>query len=201
MKNFGKFLLGFQRRLSNIIRFNTRPRLMHESVATHSFYVGLYTIILSDYAVKKGIQVDIIKAVKRALLHDIEESIAGDVQKQIKHQMLEAYNKISDMVIVRILENLPSEIKENYLIEALSFKETLDKGEQDIESLIVNIADDISGVVYCKEELNLGNKYFEHILTDYIKRLKIKCVDTVFEEMCSSLERELSSGKEVLCND
>lgn len=197
MKNIGKFILGFNRRLSNIERFNTRPRIVKENVATHSYFVSLYTAILSDYAIKKGQTVDVSKAIKKALLHDCEESIAGDVKKPIKLQMLESYNKIAEISIKTILEHLPSEIKEEYIELALN---TPESGEGDFESLIVSIADDISGVVYAKEEMNLGNKYFTHVLQDYLKRLRKKCTGTIFEPFYEDLEKELITGNEIFCD-
>ncbi len=197
MKNFGKFVLGFNRRLSNIERFNTRPRIQKESVATHSYFVSLYASLLADYAIKQGQTVDVAKAIKKALLHDIEESVAGDVKKPIKALMLDAYNKIADISVKTILEHLPDEVKDEYLDLALHTPET---GEGDFESLIVSIADDISGVVYSKEEMNMGNNYFRHVLQDYMKRLRKKCDGTCFEGMYEDLEKELISNNEIFCD-
>ena len=49
MDHITNFLFGVQRRLTNIIRWNTTPKIVSESVSSHSYFVTLYSMYLSDY--------------------------------------------------------------------------------------------------------------------------------------------------------
>jgi len=193
MNNIIQFLFGFQRRLSNIIRFNTRPRTTDETVAEHSFFVALYVLILAEVLDKKGVKIDKLKAVRRALLHDLEECVAGDVMTHVKDDgaLKRAYDKIALVSVNMALDKLPTDIKDFFTNEWIDFN----KGESN-EDWLVDVADDVSGIVYCKEQMNLGNKYFDIILTDYLSRLGDKVRGTDLEDFHTALLEETKVDSE-----
>jgi 5'-deoxynucleotidase len=188
MNNFAKFLFGYHRRLGSIIRFNTRIKFFDENVAAHSYYVTLYTMIICKYLNSIDVnKVNAEKAITIALVHDIEECISGDIMKHVKLKMKNAYEEMSKFTADRVFKNVPDAIKKSLIEEAYEFEH----GTNDsiIEKKIVKIADDICGIIYCKEEVDLGNKYFVKILDDYMKRLKIRCSEFApFKEMYDSIE-------------
>ncbi len=79
-----------------------------ESVAEHVFLTSLMAMTFGDY-----LKINSEKMMKLALLHDLSESITGDLTpEQIsKDEKINLENK----TMSEILNNLPEEIKNNYL--------------------------------------------------------------------------------------
>ncbi len=80
-----------------------------ESVADHSYSTAMMSMVLSDL---EGLNTE--KIIKMALLHDLAESVIGDVTPdEIKDE-----RKISmeNKAMIRILENLPGNVAEQYII-------------------------------------------------------------------------------------
>ena len=79
-----------------------------ESVADHSYSVSVMSMILADL---KGLNTE--KIIKMALLHDLAESIIGDITPgSMKND-----DKITkeNQAMKKILLNLPSKIRKSYL--------------------------------------------------------------------------------------
>ena len=79
-----------------------------ESVADHSYSVSVMSMILADL---KGLNTE--KIIKMALLHDLAESIIGDINTgSMKND-----DKITkeNQAMKKILLNLPSKIRKSYL--------------------------------------------------------------------------------------
>src|SRR3989344_3599901 len=96
---FNHFL---NRSLAHVKRFNSQPQHFPESVAEHTFYVAYFTIILSSFLKRAGEPVDETKAIKLALLHDMEEAISGDILNPFKHyndEVLSAIRKVNKETI------------------------------------------------------------------------------------------------------
>ena len=78
-----------------------------ESVSDHTYRVSLLAMILSDLK-----QLDTEKVLKMSLIHDLPESILGDltpIQKKEGHQQLE------NRVMKKILNLLPQGLESKYL--------------------------------------------------------------------------------------
>lgn len=186
-----EFLFGFQRRLSHIIRFNTRPRTIDETVASHSFFVTLYSLILAEILEEKGIKIDKLKTVRRALLHDIEECVAGDLMTHLKQDpdVKKVYDKIALYSVQTSLKKLPKKIRNIFLEEWKEFS----KGESK-EDWIVEVADDLSGIIYCQEQVLVGNKFFKIILQNYLNRFSKLVSGTELDELSEMIEEGISSN-------
>ena len=96
--------------LKNIPRQGWKEKLEiynPESVADHSYSTAVISMILSDM---KGL--DSEKIVKMALLHDLAESIIGDITPEhiTKNEKIIKENN----AIKQILKNLPNTIAESY---------------------------------------------------------------------------------------
>ncbi|MFX0084243.1 MAG: YfbR-like 5'-deoxynucleotidase [Candidatus Hodarchaeota archaeon] len=186
MSNFARFLIGPHRRIGRIIRYATRLRLLNESVAEHTFYVVFYSLILSQLLEERKIKVDKIKVVIRAIVHDLDESVSGDVIRVFREKLKDEFETLNYNSMKYILQDLPDKIKDIYLEEWL-------KKFDDLEGLIVTIADDISGLVYCKEQLDLGNKAFRPIYDSYLQGILRKIRESslsFLEEDIKNLEKE-----------
>ena len=79
-----------------------------ESVADHTFSMSTIAMVLSDLQ-----KLDTQKVLKMSLLHDIAESITGDLTPEdiSKNEKIELENKTID----KILGNLPDDLAKNYL--------------------------------------------------------------------------------------
>jgi putative hydrolases of HD superfamily len=157
-KTFNHFL---DRSLAHVKRFNNQPQHFPESVAEHSFYVAYFTSILSSFLKKAGETIDETKAIKLALLHDMEEAISGDILNPFKHyneEVLSAIRKVSKETVGLMFEDLPKDLSAE--LTAL-WNEDLER--QSKESQVVKAADRISLIAKCYEETKAGNEFFTPI--------------------------------------
>lgn len=81
-----------------------------ESVADHSYRTALLTMLLADL---EG--VDCEKALRMALLHDLAESMMGDLTPEEKRLLGESYHRREEEAMERLLEGLPGELTRRYL--------------------------------------------------------------------------------------
>ena len=78
-----------------------------ESVAEHSYSVSAISMILSDL---KGLDTEQI--IRMALLHDLSESVIGDITPDAMTK--DEKNRKENLAMKQILENLPDRIAERY---------------------------------------------------------------------------------------
>ena len=80
-----------------------------ESVADHSYSTAMMSMVLSDL---EGLDTE--KIIKMALLHDLAESVVGDITPdKIKG---ERKINIENKAMIQILENLPSNVSQQYIV-------------------------------------------------------------------------------------
>jgi len=80
-----------------------------ESVADHSYSTAMMSMVLSDLS-----GLDTEKIIKMALLHDLAESVIGDITPdKIKG---ERKINIENKAMIQILENLPSNVSQQYIV-------------------------------------------------------------------------------------
>lgn len=142
--------------LKNMKRYNNTMTIKDESVAEHSFFVALFTLFIS---IERGESNDqLLKNLIIALCHDLPEIEISDIPHNIK-----AKNKeLSDLV-----ESEENEWYETYMPnEVKSIVGNDFKMEND-----VLLADILSVVQYCNNEISLGNKNFEEILSSSYERI------------------------------
>ena len=166
-KLFSHFL---KREVSHVIRFSASPQHFKESVAEHSFYVAYFTAILCDLLERKKIKVNKEKAIKMALLHDLEEIFSGDILGPFKHYSENVYleiQKVNKELIKEVFKDLPAELKREYI---LLWNEENER--KSLEAEIVKIADKISLLSKCFEEIKSGNNYFKKIYQRELNKLR-----------------------------
>jgi len=106
MKDLEKIFSFFQttEKLKSTLRYNTTTGGRKESVAEHSWRLALMVFVLAR---ELKLKIDIEKAIKIALIHDLAEAITGDidairiskgeVSKEQKHKLeLEAIKQIKN---------------------------------------------------------------------------------------------------------
>lgn len=144
-----------------MVRYNPWPKHNTETVAAHSYYTALFTMLLCD-ELKVSSQVK-AAALKIALLHDLPESITNDITHDAKKEMPEVCQCLDEYEKKYFKKHFPKQYDEMY-----------DESFEDyrIARAIVKAADILSVIQYCDNEVQLGNKAFEPLLEDAHERFK-----------------------------
>ncbi|MCL4405131.1 MAG: HD domain-containing protein [Patescibacteria group bacterium] len=167
MSNTFEHFLG--RSLSHVVRFNGTPQHFTESVAEHSFYTVYFATTVLYFLKQAGEEVDEAKVMKMAAIHDVEEGFSGDIVNPFKHyneQILDAIRSVNEQTIGSMFENLPAGLQEEYIV---LWKE--ESAQRTKESQIVKLADRLSLISKCYEEMKVGNVFFKHIYEGEIKEM------------------------------
>ena len=151
-------------RMAHINRFSSMPLHHYETVAEHSFFVALYAY---------GIAIDLELSAQakylvlaKALVHDIDESITGDIIRPFKHSSAGLESAISKATDEKIQQALLDVSNGGYLYYIWrNAKDTT------LEGSIVHLADYWSVVEYSKREWMLGNRWAELPLRDTMAAL------------------------------
>ena len=189
--------LKLTRRLSSIERCSNTPHIKNSNVAEHSFYTALLAMLFADLENDRimtetmrdhNIEVDselflelfkepeirnkmydTSEVIKRALLHDLEESITGDILYPLKNEnktmkpLLKSI--ISKIVNDELFEDIPAERVRNYYVGL--WRKSKDETK---EGRLVAAADKFEILLYAISEIELGNMGFYAI---YNKALSI----------------------------
>lgn len=106
------------------------------------------------------------RAAAAALFHDAPEILTGDMPTPVKYHdgdMIEAYRRIEDAAVGKLLSSLPEELRGEY--------EELLRIPDDVAD-IVHAADKIAAYIKCLEELKTGNGEFRSASTATLQKLR-----------------------------
>ena len=152
--------------VKSIKRFGTLPMIEFESVAAHSYNVAILSLMIADFEESKEIDKETV--LRKALLHDFEESILSDIPHSIKHRykggrlakMLKGI--VPELIEEEIFKELPDNLRENYICHSRDAKDGT-------EGKIVEAADAMDTILTAIRELKLGNRYFEKVFEDAVQ--------------------------------
>ena len=117
-----------------------------ESVADHSFGVALFAMLLADLAQRQGLEPDVEKILRMALLHDLTEARTGDLPNTIKRYFdKEALHAADEQIADEMLSVLGA-IGEEYLLLWQEYEE-----RTSLESRIVKAADKLDLLLQARE--------------------------------------------------
>lgn len=142
-------------RLSYMIRYNNAIHIHNENVAEHSFYVAIYSLVIS-----KKLGYESYSAVKLALVHDVSEAITSDIPHDVKYDIFNLAN-----IFERFEKNFN---KVNFGIYESAYNYNKDKA-------IVDLADVISVMQYAEKEVEFGNKDKFGPIYEEVKNRILKC--------------------------
>ena len=117
-----------------------------ESVAAHSFGVAVVAMLLADPARARGVEVNVERLLRMALLHDLTETRTGDLPSTIKRYFDKAPNKAADEAIAGEIFAELGDFRESYL-ELWSDYEH----RASVESKLVKAADKLDLLVQSRE--------------------------------------------------
>lgn len=131
-----------------------------ESVAEHTHFVAMITRIICHVLEEAGRQVDVLRAVDLAMVHDYEEAISGDIISTFKHsdvEFAELLHHLTDRAIDQVFETLPDGLAHYY---AELWRR---HAAGSIEGEIVTVADKLAGLAFAHEQLRMGNQFMEPV--------------------------------------
>jgi 5'-deoxynucleotidase len=156
--NIKEAINGTLRRMHHVRRYSSVPAIHPENVAEHSWQVAMLSYLIANdlYGRIGSPHIDLGKLLSRALVHDISESMSGDIIRSFKHGsavMRDACNEQDWSNVLRLCSKLEANLH-------LDFKHAK---ASDPEGEIVSLADLLCVVSYCAAEKRLGNDEVDFI--------------------------------------
>jgi putative hydrolases of HD superfamily len=141
-------------------RYNDTPRIFTETVAAHSYQVGILSLKLCE---ELPFKIQVSKVLKMALIHDISEIRTGDITHPIKQK----YKQLNEILEAEEISTLKKLLGDEYALLIIEYNDC-----KTVDSLIVNIADVMSCKIYAQQEIKLGNANMKRVLLESNNRLK-----------------------------
>lgn len=159
--NLHTALLGSVRRLHHIQRYSSIPVLKPESVAAHSWQIAFISMLIGWDLAHRGTHVMMGDLLQRAICHDLNEAMSGDIIRSYKY---------SDPEVTRVLkgadEKLTHKLSREFGASSgdNAYEEWITAKDHMLEGHIVALADVLAVVTYCVEESRMGNSELDLIL-------------------------------------
>lgn len=149
---------AFLDRMKLIDRWALMRNTSTEDVAQHTMQVAMIAHALCVIENKLyGGTLDANKAAVLALYHESAEVVTGDLPTPVKYfdgDINRAYKNIEHKAEQKLVDTLPDELKE-------AFVPFVKPQKDEAEYRFVKLADKMSALVKCVEEVAVGNKEFE----------------------------------------
>lgn len=129
-----------------------------DSVAAHSWTTAILTYMLASEMKKDGQKLNLDKAVKMALFHDMAETIVGDVGTFVKGMAKGAFAPIEEEGLKWLVSDLPTKTEITSLVAEYMQRETL-------EARLVKVADNLDALAQAKGVPAAASalKYFKEV--------------------------------------
>ncbi len=114
-----------------------------DSVAAHAFSTALLSYFLAKQLQKEGVKIDPEKVLKMGLVHDIGETIVGDVGTFVKGMAGGVFKNIEEEGVKALVGDLDSKEEIIKLVEEYNGRETL-------EARVVKAADNLDALAQAK---------------------------------------------------
>lgn len=148
-------------RSSAIRRYNTAKVIVDQNDLEHMGSVTMISMLFSDYFNKIGIRNDTEKVMRIAITHDLDEAVVGDVPHDAKYHFGKQSEKLRsslEQLSESTVEAMYDMIKHQDLRARYMSLYKEQKTRKSIESKIVKLADYIDVIIYCENEMRMGNK-------------------------------------------
>ena len=129
-----------------------------DSVAAHSFSTALLSYFLAKQLQKEGLNLDAEKVLKMGLVHDIGETIVGDVGTFVKGMAGGVFKNIEEEGVAALVDGLDSKKEIIELVEEYNQRNTM-------EARVVKAADNLDALAQAKGVPGAQNalKYFKQV--------------------------------------
>jgi putative hydrolase of HD superfamily len=165
--NVSQFILN--RRLAQVKRYHATPMFQNETVAEHGFYVALIGRAICGILEEQGIRINTQKVLEKALIHDIEEMFSGDIIQPFKYSdpsLKKLIDQLNTKSVDKAFEGLPKKLVKHFKNLWNDYKD-----EKSFEDEVVKIADRLSIIALCLEQIKLGNKFMVEVLKNGLRLL------------------------------
>ncbi|MFW6121460.1 MAG: YfbR-like 5'-deoxynucleotidase [Petrotogales bacterium] len=140
--------------LIRAVRWNRLNRNVKTTVAGHSFYVALISFLFYYEEKSNNNELDEVDIIKRALLHDIPESLTGDIITPTKQKVTgfeELVERVEEVMVTnKLLIDMPKEL-------VSEFKDKILKPFEGKNGKLVRSADLTAAIIECLMEIKSGN--------------------------------------------
>lgn len=165
----------------NVIeRWNNKPNLLPETVAAHSFLVSIVAWGLSAAAAARGVEVDTVDVIKRAVAHDLHEVITGDIlapTKRAARTIERAVDQLERRAGRELIAMLPAAVRRRFETSVI------DPMDASAEGRLVQTADVFAAFLKAWLEVQMGNEFHRGNLDRIRKALLLSPVQEVRELM------------------
>lgn len=127
-----------------------------DSVAAHSWATAMLAYLLATELKRQGVKVDVDRTVKMALLHDMAETIVGDVHTHVKKMAGGAFREIERLGLLALVKDLPSK---DEIVELMTDYEK----RESFEARIVKACDNLDALAQAKSVPAAKIKYFKGV--------------------------------------
>ena len=129
-----------------------------DSVAAHSWTTAMLTYFLATEMKKDGHKINVDKAIKMALFHDMAETIVGDVGTFVKGMAKGAFAPIEEEGLRWLVSDLPSKKEIITLVSEYMQRKTA-------EAKLVKVADNLDALAQAKGVPGAASalKYFKEV--------------------------------------
>jgi len=160
------------RRLSYIERCSNTPHIRPYNVSEHSYYIALFAMVFADIENHRAVKTygekiyDTSEVIKKALIHDLEESVTGDILYPLHHNN-ENFKIALDIVRreainTHVFKGLPQEIQTYYIALWNSSKDYSKEGR------LVACMDKFEILMFAVHEIEMGNRAFSGLYDNAI---------------------------------
>lgn len=155
---------GWLRRMAYVTRYSTQPMLHKQNVPEHCFFTAMLAYFIAMDMSKRGIKVSPELAVTKAILHDLEEALTGDIVVLVKYYTQEMHDEVTKVGQEMLWDALIRDL--GFDIGAEVWEAWNNAKDKTLEGRIVAFCDLLEVTGYVKEEILMGNKRAEQIETN-----------------------------------
>lgn len=159
-----------ERDLQFVPRWVITRNIHSRNVAEHSFYIALWALRIAEYA-KMAPEIRLC-IVRIALIHDVEETITGDIPSPFK-SALNKHTKIAVDTLNHQLIERPSQFINEY-------------NTQIGVGAILKFCDHLEAAMTIAEERSMGNKTLEGVFFELMGKMEDAIKDLPFSEAIKS---------------
>lgn len=129
-----------------------------DSVAAHSWTTAMLVYFLAGEMKKNGVKINVDRAVKMAMFHDMAETIVGDVGTFVKGMAGGAFGPIEEEGLKWLVKDLPSNTEIVELVKEYMERKTL-------EARLCKVADNLDALAQAKGVPGAKDalKYFKEV--------------------------------------
>lgn len=186
--------------LTELMRLKAVPRMGWllrgvrdvESVADHSYGVAFVAMLLADLAQRQGLEPNVEKVLRMALLHDLTEARTGDLPNTVKGYFDKGALHAADERAADEMLSALGAIGEEYLLLRQEYEQRLS-----LEARIVKAADKLDLLLQAREYEKGGAQN----LQEFWQNSELDFSSLKIDELTSGLIEELTASRKLPTTD